>query len=692
MAIAKWHGVNGEGRQITITRPRPASPAGTPRAHRARRATPGSPARSRAPRSPSGSRPTPAATDDPLHVRHPSLDARLDRSPPGGLAARRARTHLSPAWGAETFLGALGGGALALLLPLQGRRRCERCCRSAARRRRAPPRRRAVPGAACRSRGSCATPRSSSRCARPRSRSLPGPQDEDVDLRRHLPGADDPAPGRRAHRGHLQAPSCPPRRASSPSTCTAATTAAEYDGQPGGLTQLAPALLLLPDPAGAPGRGESGNDLLIEPGARENLRLRPDRGRPARARRLPVVPRPPPRPHRPQRLARPGRDVDRRRRARRLAAAAARRARHPADDRRPQLRPPQPAHRPLRGGLRPPADGIAGNRVLVNGAHLPHHRVSARRYRLRILNASQFRTYNLFLSNGAPLVQIAHRQRPDAAAGAAPRDPARPGRAGRGRRRLRRRSPASRWSCAAAATAAATPHGVAHLRRRADAVPGRLAARRPTGPASRAACGRCREWAERAPRRKPDRTWTIAIGGLFKPTWLINGRTFNPARADAFPALGTTETWEIVNRTAVAHMMHMHHTDWYLLSRDGRPPPPWEDCLKETFFVFPGERILVAGHFSRLHRQVRHPLPHARPRGPRPDEPVRGRPLPPLKGRRSGADAYRALAAILKKQEALRSARTLGGARGRRPAAGRRPGSSPSRSPCRTRAAATPRP
>jgi spore coat protein A, manganese oxidase len=51
----------------------------------------------------------------------------------------------------------------------------------------------------------------------------------------------------------------------------------------------------------------------------------------------------------------------------------------------------------------------------------------------------------------------------------------------------------------------------------------------------------------------------------------------------------------------VAHLMHLHHTSWYLLSRDGRPPPPWEDCLKDTFFVYPGERILVAG------RLVDHP-------------------------------------------------------------------------------------
>ena len=61
---------------------------------------------------------------------------------------------------------------------------------------------------------------------------------------------------------------------------------------------------------------------------------------------------------------------------------------------------------PFEGGLQPPADGIAGQSVLVNGAFMPHHRVSACRYRLRVLNVSQFQSYNLHLSNGAPMVQI----------------------------------------------------------------------------------------------------------------------------------------------------------------------------------------------------------------------------------------------------------------------------------------------
>ena len=138
------------------------------------------------------------------------------------------------------------------------------------------------------------------------------------------------------------------------------------------------------------------------------------------------------------------------------------------------------------------------------------------------------------------------------------------------------------------------------------------------------------EWAVKSRRRrhdKPDHRWEITIGGLFKTTWLINGRTFNPAHADAFPELDTTEVWEIHNRTTVAHVMHLHHTDWYLLARDGKPPPPWEDCLKDTFFVFPGERILVAGHFTDYTGKFVDPLPHARPRGPRPDGPVPGRAL-----------------------------------------------------------------
>jgi spore coat protein A, manganese oxidase len=247
-------------------------------------------------------------------------------------------------------------------------------------------------------------------------------------------------------------------------------------------------------------------------------------------------------------------------------------------------------------GLRPPADGIFGATVLVNGAYLPHHRVSPRRYRLRILNVSQFRAYNFHLSNGAPMVQIAT----DSGLMPAPVS-----------RREILLGPAERAEVIVDFAAAA---GETVELRSSKRHKGRNVAGSHTygGALMQFRVGRQRlpdrtriprrlrplpEWTRKV-KHEPDHSWVITVGGLFKTTWLINGRTFDPAYSDAFPKLGSTVTWEIHNRTAVAHVMHLHHTDWYLLSRDGRRPPLWEDCLKDSFFVYPGERILLAGHLS----------------------------------------------------------------------------------------------
>jgi spore coat protein A, manganese oxidase len=245
---------------------------------------------------------------------------------------------------------------------------------------------------------------------------------------------------------------------------------------------------------------------------------------------------------------------------------------------------------------RPPADGINAHTILVNGVHLPYHRVSAQRYRLRILNASQFRSYNLYLSNGARVVQIGTDsglmprpvRREEVLIGPAERaelivdfSEAR----GEGVELRSGPRHGARHPLGSHAYVGALMQFKVDSRRRDDRtrVPRKL---RPLP-----------EWTKRA-SHNPDHTWTISIGGLFKTRWEINGRTFNPDRADAHPKRGSVKTWEIVNRTKVAHMMHLHMTDWYLLARNGMPPPPWEDCLKETFFLFPNERILVAGHFA----------------------------------------------------------------------------------------------
>ncbi len=116
----------------------------------------------------------------------------------------------------------------------------------------------------------------------------------------------------------------------------------------------------------------------------------------------------------------------------------------------------------------------------------------------------------------------------------------------------------------------------------------------------------------------------ITIGGVFKTTWLLNGRTFNPAHAEAFPKLNTTETWEIHNQTNVAHVMHLHHTDWYLLERNGKPPRQLRRLPEGDVLRLPQRKNSPCRSLLRLHRKIHPPLPHAGSRGPRSDGPIPG--------------------------------------------------------------------
>jgi spore coat protein A len=247
---------------------------------------------------------------------------------------------------------------------------------------------------------------------------------------------------------------------------------------------------------------------------------------------------------------------------------------------------------PFSGFGHPPNDGVTGNRVLVNGAHLPHHRVSARRHRLRVLNASNFRSYNLALSNGAPLVQIATES------GLLPRPLERsrvlvgPG------ERVELIVDFGRF-----------PHRDVELRsvRRRDGESG-LGSRAFEGPLMQFRVGARRSDQSKVPAslrplpdwvaeasQTPQKSWNVEIDGF---VWVINGRSFDPAHVEHTPVAGTTETWRLKNKTAVAHLVHLHHTDFYMLERNGRRPPAWERALKETFFLDPRDEVVVAGRFA----------------------------------------------------------------------------------------------
>src|ERR1041385_5805692 len=51
-------------------------------------------------------------------------------------------------------------------------------------------------------------------------------------------------------------------------------------------------------------------------------------------------------------------------------------------------------------------DGVTGDKILVNGVYQPYFEAGDRKYRLRILNASNARTYFLTLSTGDQFIQI----------------------------------------------------------------------------------------------------------------------------------------------------------------------------------------------------------------------------------------------------------------------------------------------
>ncbi len=365
----------------------------------------------------------------------------------------------------------------------------------------------------------------------------------------------------------------------------------EHDGQPGGLTQSQPQALYCDVSRGLTA-GESGNDLLIAPGAQRAYAYDlTEAGAPERAAFQW---------YHDHRLERTAPNV-----WRGLAGMWI------IDDEVDAALPLPRGERdiplmiadrgftrenqltnPFSGFGHPPNDGITAKYVLVNGAYLPHHQVSAHRYRLRVLNASNFRSYNLALSNGAPLIQIATES------GLTPRS-------------LKRErvlvGPGERVELIV--DFGKFPHRNVELVSvpRRDAEDG-LGSKAYAGPLMQFRVGRRRPdstrvpsalrplpgWVPEAPAR-PQKTWRLTIDGF---RWVINGATYDPAFVEHSPAIDTTETWRFVNQTAVAHLVHLHHTDWYMLSRNGRRPRPWERCLKETFFLDPRDEVVVAGHFS----------------------------------------------------------------------------------------------
>jgi FtsP/CotA-like multicopper oxidase with cupredoxin domain len=222
------------------------------------------------------------------------------------------------------------------------------------------------------------------------------------------------------------------------------------------------------------------------------------------------------------------------------------------------------------------AAGVMGDKILVNGVYRPYLVVGDRKYRFRILNASNARIYNFVLSTGGQFLQIGTESgllpapvvRTQMRAGPAERLDVVVDFAGRLGQTLYLRDAAS---------------GVDILQFRVtqdltdnSSVPGTL---RPLP-----AIG------------VPTATRTFNFDRT-EGHWTINGLRFDPNRVDAQPVLGSVEKWVFHNPTGAPHTVHLHDIDQQCLTRNGGPCYPYE-TMKETWLLDPGETIEVKLKFT----------------------------------------------------------------------------------------------
>ncbi|MEU0029790.1 multicopper oxidase domain-containing protein [Streptomyces sp. NPDC006335] len=236
------------------------------------------------------------------------------------------------------------------------------------------------------------------------------------------------------------------------------------------------------------------------------------------------------------------------------------------------------------------AAGVLGDVILVNGAPWPIHEVAASRYRLRLLNASNARHYELQAvtddGHRLDLVQIGADQGLLAAPVVHTTLPIAPaerydvvvdfaGLPVGSRVRLINRLGTGR-------TREVMAFRITRRVREDTRIPDLLAADLPTWRRSEATA--VRDFAFRAGQMQHGRGW------------VIGGRAFDPLRTDVRTRLGATEVWRFV--ADVHHPIHLHLVGFRVLARGGRAPLPHDAGLKDTISLRPGESAEILTRFD----------------------------------------------------------------------------------------------
>ena len=262
-----------------------------------------------------------------------------------------------------------------------------------------------------------------------------------------------------------------------------------------------------------------------------------------------------------------------------------------------QLTHPLPNHAVMNptGNQAPPNDATVGAQTLANGRFAPYLNVSTHRYRIRLLNGSNWSAYNFQLSDGRPFIQVGTGN------GLLPKPVV---------RNQILLGPAQRVDIIVDFHDEYGKKVILESVPRGDAPPGGIetpsvaimqfrVTAKAHGDTSRIPTTLQAPPPIKAPRNVTA-VWDFNVVG--NPNtgshWVVNGKPFDPNRVDLKVPLGSTQTWLLRNSSPITHFIHLHEELWHTLARDGKTPPPWERGLEDTWKLDPGETVKVAAQFT----------------------------------------------------------------------------------------------
>ncbi|GAC1439899.1 MAG: hypothetical protein NVSMB55_02720 [Mycobacteriales bacterium] len=256
---------------------------------------------------------------------------------------------------------------------------------------------------------------------------------------------------------------------------------------------------------------------------------------------------------------------------------------------------PKSATAAINGPYAPPGDATVGTRTLVNGVFQPYQNVATHRYRLRLLNASSFSSYDFELSDGRSMVEVGN------GSGLLPKPVSRTDVL---------LGPAERADVVVDFGADLGKEVVLQSVARVDGRPGGIGS--PTTPVMQFRVTTRTTDASAVPAvlmplpplaipAAPTQVWAFGLAADAArrgAAWTINGKPYDDMRVDATVELGSVQRWVLVNTSPLTHFIHLHEEAWRTVSRNGQPPPLWEAGYQDTWRLDPGDTVEVAARVT----------------------------------------------------------------------------------------------